>query len=593
VANASVRAESPAVLERAIRQSTNGIVITDPNLPDDPIVYANPAFERMTGYALDEILGRNCRFLQRHDRDQPALEELRGALREGRASRVTLRNYKKDGELFFNELYVSPVVDGEGRLVNFVGVQNDVTERVRDEEARDMLLLGEQAAREEAEASRARLALLARAGMVLSTSLQYEMTVSHVARLVVPAFADFCMIDALDEDGNYRQIAAAHADSRGEELLHRLGERRRLTPEQFKRTNRLAAGILKNAEPLVLTEIPERLLVENADDEEHLALWQALNPRSAIIVPLKVRGRAFGTISFVSSTRDRRYGGGDLEFAEDLAHRCALAIDNARLYRERSEIARTLQGSLLPRSLPRVEGLEVGLRYLPAGDGRVEVGGDFYDLFDAHVDGQEPGASYGAVIGDVCGKGTGAAAVLALARHTIRAVATRVAGPAEVLAGLNEAMLREMRESGDHKFCTVAYARVSPQPDGSVRARVSLGGHPPALLLRADGALRRVGHPGRAIGVFEEANLAEQEAVLRPGDALVFYTDGVTEARVPGRGAFFGEERLNALLRACARERLDADALAGRIEETVLHFQENDPHDDVAVLVLRVPEAGS
>ena len=123
------------LLDRAVAASSNGIVITDPNLPDNPIVYANPAFEETTGYPVEEAIGRNCRFLQGEDREQPALRELREAVREGRGCRVVLRNYRKDGTLFFNELYVSPVHDEEGRLTNFVGVQNDVTERRRIEEA--------------------------------------------------------------------------------------------------------------------------------------------------------------------------------------------------------------------------------------------------------------------------------------------------------------------------------------------------------------------------------------------------------------------------------------------------------------------------
>src|ERR671910_2150723 len=122
------------LLERAVTASTNSIVITDPNQPDDPIVYVNPAFERTTGYAAEEVLGRNCRFLQREDRAQPALEELRAAVCEGRHCTVVLRNYRKDGTLFWNELSIYPVRDEDGRMTNFVGVQNDVTERIRAEE---------------------------------------------------------------------------------------------------------------------------------------------------------------------------------------------------------------------------------------------------------------------------------------------------------------------------------------------------------------------------------------------------------------------------------------------------------------------------
>jgi PAS domain S-box-containing protein len=123
------------LLERAVSASTNSIVITDRTRPDNPLVYVNPAFERTTGYAAKEALGRNCRFLQGEDQNQPALEEVRAAVRDERHCTVVLRNYRKDGTLFWNELSVYPVRDEGGRVVNFVGVQNDITERLRAEEA--------------------------------------------------------------------------------------------------------------------------------------------------------------------------------------------------------------------------------------------------------------------------------------------------------------------------------------------------------------------------------------------------------------------------------------------------------------------------
>ncbi len=123
------------LFERAVTASTNSIVITDPSQPDNPLVYVNPAFERTTGYAAEEALGHNCRFLQGKDRDQPAIEEVKSAVREGRHCTVVLRNYRKDGTLFYNELSVYPARDENDRVVNFVGVQNDITERRRTEEA--------------------------------------------------------------------------------------------------------------------------------------------------------------------------------------------------------------------------------------------------------------------------------------------------------------------------------------------------------------------------------------------------------------------------------------------------------------------------
>ncbi|MCA1738309.1 MAG: PAS domain S-box protein, partial [Actinobacteria bacterium] len=122
------------LLERAVNASTNSITITDPRRPEGPLVYVNPAFERTTGYAAEEALGRNCRFLQGEDRDQPVLRELRAAIHEERHCTVVLRNYRKNGTLFYNELSVYPVRNENGRVMNFVGIQNDITERRRTEE---------------------------------------------------------------------------------------------------------------------------------------------------------------------------------------------------------------------------------------------------------------------------------------------------------------------------------------------------------------------------------------------------------------------------------------------------------------------------
>jgi len=131
------------LLYQAIAASSNGITISDPGQPDNPLIYVNRSFELMTGYSAEEVLGGNCRFLQGPDGDQPALDEVRDALRGERDCSVLLRNYRKDGTPFWNEFRLSPVHDARGRLVNFVGVQNDVTERKHAEEglrhARDEL----------------------------------------------------------------------------------------------------------------------------------------------------------------------------------------------------------------------------------------------------------------------------------------------------------------------------------------------------------------------------------------------------------------------------------------------------------------------
>jgi PAS domain S-box-containing protein len=124
----------PYVLSQILDSVVNGITLSDPAQPDNPIVYANAAFELITGYDREEILGRNCRFLQGEDRDQPEIERIRGALREHQPVTVTLRNYRKDGTLFYNRFSIRPLYDREGRIIYYLGVQYDVTDQVRAEE---------------------------------------------------------------------------------------------------------------------------------------------------------------------------------------------------------------------------------------------------------------------------------------------------------------------------------------------------------------------------------------------------------------------------------------------------------------------------
>jgi PAS domain S-box-containing protein len=565
------------LLDRAVAASSNGIVITDPKLPDNPIVYVNPAFEKISGYGAEEVRGRNCRFLQADDRDQSSLDELRVALSEERECRVVLRNYRKDGTSFWNELYVSPVHDEEDRLTNFVGVQNDITERRRIEDERDLLLAKEQLARAEAVAARRRLTLLAAAGPALAASLDYEQTLDDITRLLVPELADWCLLDIVEEDGSVNQLAATHAEEEKEDLLRRLREHRQFGEGDPGST----AEVLRTGQSVLIPDLPDATFYERELEGEHLEIVTRLEPRSLMCVPLLARGKTRGAITLVSSKLDRRYGEEDLLLAENLAYRCALAADNARLYRDRSEIARVLQRSLLPPHLPEIPGVEVGAEYLPVGEAN-DVGGDFYDLINTVEDG------WLCAIGDVRGKGVEAASVTALARYTIRAVTLKNDRPSEVLAALNEAMLRQLPED---RFCTAACVRLEPQ-DGSagVGVDVSRAGHPPPLLVRPEGTVEEVGCSGRVLGVFPEAELRDTSLRLMPGEALVLYTDGVTEARSPD-GDFFGEVRLRHLLGSCAG--CDAVTLASSIKGVVLAFQEGYPSDDLAILVLRASDGAA
>jgi serine phosphatase RsbU (regulator of sigma subunit) len=287
---------------------------------------------------------------------------------------------------------------------------------------------------------------------------------------------------------------------------------------------------------------------------------------------MTTRGRTIGALTFVSGSSGRRFDEQDVELAHELARRCATAIDNARLYTERSYIARTLQESLLPIELPDIPGMEAAARFRPTGEGN-EVGGDFYDMFETGDRG------WAVVMGDVCGKGPDAAAVTALARYTLRAAAMRERLPSRSLAVLNEALLRQR---DDRRFCTVAYAYIE-KLDRGARVGVASGGHPLPLLLRAEGTVEEVGAPGTLLGVVPDPDLEDRAVMLEPGDALIFYTDGVIESR---GDSHMDDRRLAELITTCAGA--GADAIAAKVEEAAVLSQGGNPRDDIAVLVLRV-----
>ena len=325
----------------------------------------------------------------------------------------------------------------------------------------------------------------------------------------------------------------------------------------------------------VFREVPDRILEEIAEGEEHLDLLRQTRIRTAVVAPLRARGRTLGAIA-IGRWQGPDYNPNEIALLEELAMRAGLAIDNARLYEERSYIARTLQRSLLPPRLPEIPGVETAARYRAAGEG-IEVGGDFYDVFET-ID-----ARWGVAVGDVCGKGARAAAITSLARHTLRAAAMQERLPSEALLMLNEAL---RRQEVDTDFCTVAYAHLRPTPDGDVALLLANGGHPPPLLLKAGGDVTPVGRSGTLLGVVPDPHLPDTALTLAPGDALVLYTDGVTEARTPE--GMFGSERLEELIRSCAG--LGAGAIADVIERAVMDLQNGDARDDIAIVVLKASQ---
>jgi PAS domain S-box-containing protein len=381
----------------------------------------------------------------------------------------------------------------------------------------------------ERERQLARSSLLAEASELFDQSLDEHETLASVARLCVRDLAEACVILLA---GDPSAVAAARKEGLDRELLAQLED---------------DPGV-----DAVMTSHSGRL------------------KDRTVVVPLVARDRVQGVLA---ASFDRDAEADDRVLFEDLGRRAALALDSARLYAERDHVARTLQKSLLPRELPDVPGAEVAARYLAAGAGN-EVGGDFYDCFPTGA------GDWALVIGDVCGKGAEAAALTALARYTLRAAAQHTRRPRAVLEQLNEALLRDAL---DYRFCTVLYASLTPRTD-RLSACVVAGGHPLPLVIRATGEVDPVGSPGSLLGIVDVPELTEESVDLAAGDALVLYTDGVTEA---DRSA--GPEWITTLLARCAGA--DARAIAEMIERDARAAHGGSARDDVAVVVVRATGA--
>lgn len=470
--------------------SDTGFLLTDPRLDDHPIVYVNEPFLAMTGYPAEEVLGRNCRFLQGEGTDPAAIDELRRAIADERPTTVEVLNYRKDGSPFWNQVHITPVRDGDGHVVHFIGLQIDVT------------------ARRAAVLQQRRSSFLADAGPLLDASLDLDSTLDSLTRLSVPFLGDVCIVEEIRHD-EVRRLAATGTDP---------SAMREARPD-----DPVVRAVRSGRAEIVRTD---RLLGR---------------PATAIIAPLKARGTIRGAVVFASFSPGREYGTQDLVLAEDLALRAALAIDNARLYENLGAVAHSLQQGLLPERLPTLAGMDLAARYRPAGDGSL-IGGDFYDVLPRR-DGLD------LVIGDVTGKGARAAALTAQVRHTLRTAAQYEDSPSRILDVVNRTLLAERGEGGG-RYCTVAMARI--ELNGSARATICCAGHPMPFVVRSGGDVEPVGKPGSVLGWVPDPKLLDVTFELGRQESLVLFTDGVTEARTTGDQ--YGLAGLEELLRAAASE---------------------------------------
>ncbi len=421
---------------------------------------------------------------------------------------------------------------------------------------------------------RRRFNILADIATVSEVGGELEETFDAICAILVPDFADFCMIDVFGENRVPRRAAVRVAPGAGEEVERRLAERPPSVPEQM-----LAEGPRDSLRPRFFERVSDEDLRGLAHDEEDLEFIRGLGVRSAITVALNARGRVTGTLTLGVAWSGRRYRRDDAQFAWILSGRVALALDNSGLFadleravRARAEIAETLQRGLLPPPLPHIPGWSIAAMYRPAG-AENEVGGDFYDVF------RVPGG-WMLVIGDVTGRGARAASITAVARYTLRTAALLSDDPLTALTTLNRALLAR----GDTALCSLAAVTIAEDPRQPVRLAVA--GHPPPLLVDGEKVIEAL-PADPVLGAFPDAEWQIVHSEMAPGQQLVIVTDGITEARGPAER--FGEERLREELRGA-----DNPALAlQRIESSLHVFTEGKLDDDIAILAIARASGGN
>jgi serine phosphatase RsbU (regulator of sigma subunit) len=434
-----------------------------------------------------------------------------------------------------------------------------------------ILVSVEEAARARARVNQERVAFLADANRIITTSLDYGTTLQNLTHLAVPRLADWCAVHLRSDEDSQLTFRVAHANPEKVDAVEELWKR---YPPNPRDPDSFVFQVLRTGQPVVLRNMPAGLIGGEVQDEEHLRMVNELDVRSAILVPLTGPRGAIGVLTLAHAESGRRHRRIDLPFIEELARTASMAIENARVHQESSRIAQTLQNSLLPPETPEIPGLDIAVRYRPAGSGNL-VGGDFYDVFEAGE------RSWAVAIGDVCGKGPEAAAITGLVRQTIRTAATQESDPSVVLSTVNHEMIRA---NGD-RFCTVALGRIEHNGNGSVRVTVSCGGHPAPLVYRPARRVEATDCLGTLLGVFPDPRLAKAPVDLRPGDAVIFYTDGVTERlERTGKG---GDSTLVALL--WESDSLNAAGIADRIYVEAAAATREKPRDDIAIVVIRVP----
>ena len=443
----------------------------------------------------------------------------------------------------WSRVNASPIKNDAGEVVWAINFFLDISEQMRERESERVLVS---------------------VAEVLAGSLTVEENLTALANLLVPEFADWCGIHLIDDRGDLVPRAIVFPEMDQAKALVAIADRGRIPLG----SDRLQMRVMKTGRPEVIDQIGERI----KDGKDHFSpdaadLVKELKLEAVICLPLGSRKSGLGTMTLARSRPNAAFEENEVALLRRIAETAGVALANARLYELEHETAEALRAGLTPTDIPAFDGVELAARYVPLAT-LSRLGGDFYDVLPLSP------TNLVLLVGDIEGKGIPAAAAVGLARDTLRATIKLESDPKIVLAQLNDAL----REQPHPRMCTLAYIRMERQDEG-FDARITLAGHPPPLLLTAQGESSLLGIPCPPTGVLPSVEPHEVLASLSPGDTLLLYTDGFavppeTPVETLGRFAAGGEaEPLDLLL-----DRLLAD----------LRASAPSIRDDVLLLAMRV-----